>query len=285
LGIDYESVRKRRPDIVYATLNAYGEIGPWAERPGWEQFAQATSGMQERFGGDGPPVIQPFPVNDYGTGLMGAYAVALALLHKARTGEGQHVFSALVRTAMTLQSQFIAEYEGKEWDEPRGQDALGSAPLHRMYEAADGWLFLGAKDSQLGDVTGLTGVRDGLEGSALASALSSAFATTPVTDWVEQLTDAGIGASVVDSLDQVMTNKWAVDNGLIMTREHDGVGRVRTTGPSARLARTPLVPGKPAAVPGADGISVLTDIMDSDEIASLIEQGVLVVPSTAGVTV
>ena len=64
--------------------------------------------------------MQPNPVNDYGTGYMGAYAVALALLHRQRTGQGQHVDTALAYTAMTLQSPYMQRYEGKEWDEARG---------------------------------------------------------------------------------------------------------------------------------------------------------------------
>lgn len=63
------------------------------------RFAQATAGMTRRFGGDGAPESQPNPVNDYGTGFMGAYGVALALLHRQRTGEGQHIDSALAYTA------------------------------------------------------------------------------------------------------------------------------------------------------------------------------------------
>jgi len=73
LGLSYEEVRRRKPDIVYASLNAFGHLGPWRGRPGHEQFAQAATGMQRRFGGAGQPVIQPNPINDYGTGFMGAY--------------------------------------------------------------------------------------------------------------------------------------------------------------------------------------------------------------------
>ncbi len=178
LGIDYESVAKRRPDIVYASLNAYGDIGPWATRPGWEQLAQATTGMQKRYGGDGQPVLQPFPVNDYGTGFMGAYGVALALLHKKKTGKGQHVRTALARTALTLQSAIFHDYEGKTWDEPRGQDAIGEGPLQRIYLANDGWFFLGASNELLPKLehdAGLKGIRD-LSGAELEAALEAQFA-------------------------------------------------------------------------------------------------------------
>src|SRR2546430_589130 len=80
-----EAVRSRKPDIVYASLNCYGQTGPYAGRPGHEQIAQAATGIQTRYGGD-RPALQPYPVNDYGTGLMGAFGVALALLHRKRTG-------------------------------------------------------------------------------------------------------------------------------------------------------------------------------------------------------
>jgi crotonobetainyl-CoA:carnitine CoA-transferase CaiB-like acyl-CoA transferase len=149
LGLSYEQVRQRKPDIIYASLNAFGHLGPWAERPGHEQFAQAATGMQCRFGGDGPPMVQPNPINDYGTGFMGAYAVALALLHRLRTGEGQHVDTALAYTAMTHQSPFMHVYAGKRWDEPSGQDRLGSGPLHRAYRARDGWFCIGARLTDL----------------------------------------------------------------------------------------------------------------------------------------
>ena len=67
LGVDYESVRQINPDVIYASLNAFVEIGPWAERAGWEQLAQSASGMMTRYG-DTSPTLQPFAINDYGTG-------------------------------------------------------------------------------------------------------------------------------------------------------------------------------------------------------------------------
>ena len=108
-------------------MNAFGEIGPWAERAGWEQLAQAATGMQTRYGGDGPPTLQPFPINDYGTGIMGAFGVGMALYHRERTGQGQEIYTALARTAGTLQSSFLHGFEGKTWTEPCGQSALGES--------------------------------------------------------------------------------------------------------------------------------------------------------------
>ena len=141
LGLDYESLRKRKPDLVYASLNAYGYDGPWSERPGWEQLAQATSGMQVRRGGrDEAPMLMPYPVNDYGTGMMGAFAVALALHERNQTGRGQSVDSGLALTAGLLQSPYFLEFDGLQRSEPEGRGLRGISALSRLYEARDGWV-------------------------------------------------------------------------------------------------------------------------------------------------
>ena len=279
LGIDYEQVRRRRPDIIYASLNAYGHEGPWAPRPGHEQFAQAASGMQERYGGSGAPAVQPYPVNDFGTGFLGAYAIALALRHRQRTGEGQHVDTALVYTAGTLQSLFLHDFPGKKWDEPRGQDALGSSPLDRAYRAQDGWLFLAAPRSRraaLEAVEGLAGIR-GLDGPALESQLEAAFMGEPVERWVSRLNAVDIGAHrVVFDMRELLNDPWVQAHGLSITRDHEGWGPITTTGPTTRLSRTPVVPGRPAPRPGSDTRSILDEIGMGDRLDELVRAGALV---------
>lgn len=273
LGIGYEDVRKRKPDIVYASLNTYGQVGPWAGRPGHEQIAQAATGMQERFGGDGRPTLAPFAVNDYGTGFMGAYGVALALLHRRRTGEGQHVDTALAYTATMLQSRYLHDYGGKEWNEPRGQDAVGEGPSYRAYEASDGWLFLACSEREIRRVPEFRDLPPlGIEG-----ALELAFKASTVAAWVAKLHAAGVGAhAVIDDLAALRDDPWVREHGLAITRDHDGIGPLTTNGPSPRLARTPPVPGRPAPKPGADAASILAEVGMASELDRLASAGVVV---------
>lgn len=284
LGLSYEEVRRRKPDIIYASLNAFGHVGPWARRPGHEQFAQATTGMQRRFGGNGRPMIQPNPINDYGTGFMGAYAVALALLHRQRTGEGQHVDTALAYTAMMHQSPFMQRYEGKRWDEPGGQDCLGSGPLHRAYQARDGWFFIGARPDEtprLASITALAEVAS-LRGAALEKALEQRFADDSADAWLVRLNQAGIGAHRhIGDLEDLMADPWVVAHELSLTREHDEMGLVTTCGPAPRLSRTPIRSGWPAPKPGADAVEILGEIGLGDRLEALIETGVVRVDGVA----
>src|SRR5262245_61818536 len=220
LGIDYERVRARRPDIVYGSMNTFGHIGPYANRPGHEQLGQAVTGMQVRFG-SAKPATAPFAANDYGTGLMACYGVALALLHRRRTGQGQFVDSALAYTATMLQSALLQDHQGKEWNEPRGQEATGNGPLDRLYQASDGWMFLAARAGELAQCPELKDLA-GKNGSDLERALEerirSRIKSRSVAAWVEILTRAGIGAHrVVPDLPELMMDPLTVARGLALT--------------------------------------------------------------------
>jgi crotonobetainyl-CoA:carnitine CoA-transferase CaiB-like acyl-CoA transferase len=284
LGLSYEQVRQRKPDIVYASLNAFGHLGPWGHRPGHEQFAQAATGMQSRFGGDGPPVIQPNPINDYGTGFMGAYAVALALLHRQRTGEGQHVDTALAYTAMVHQSAFMQVYDGKRWDEPSGQARLGSGPLHRAYQALDGWFFIGARPGEVTRLAAADGLADiaSLRGEVLEQALAQRFPGDTVANWVARLARAGIGAHrCIADLDALLQDPYVTAHSLSLTREHDEIGLVTTCGPAPRLSRTPVRAGHPAPKPGADASAILTEIGLGHRLTALLEAGAVRIDGVA----
>jgi crotonobetainyl-CoA:carnitine CoA-transferase CaiB-like acyl-CoA transferase len=276
LGIDYERVRARRPDIVYGSMNTFGHLGPYAARPGHEQIGQAVSGMQVRYG-SAKPATAPFAANDYGTGLMACYAVALALLHRRRTGEGQFVDSALAYTATMLQSALLQDYAGKRWDEPHGQEATGSGPLNRFYQAADGWLFLAAREGELARCEQLADLASA-HGTQLEQALVTRMSERSVADWVALLTAAGIGAHrVVPSLVELMTDPLVQSRGLAVTRDHEGFGPITTTAPGMKLSRTPVTIGRPAPRPGSDAASVLAEIWLEGELDRLVREGVMAV--------
>jgi hypothetical protein len=105
-GLGPEAVAAFRPGIVYVSENCYGHVGPWSERPGWEQLAQAATGMSYREGtasSSGVPRLAPAAVNDYTTGYLMAYGAMLALARRAVEGGSWHVQASLSQTAMWYQ--------------------------------------------------------------------------------------------------------------------------------------------------------------------------------------
>ena len=98
------------------------------------------------------------------------------------------------------------------------------------------------------------------------------------TDWVPRLVAADIGATrVVRQIGELMEDPLVISQGLSLTREHDEVGRVTTTGPAPRLSRTPLVVGRPAPKPGSDAKSILGDVGMAAEYDRLVTEKVIVV--------
>ena len=274
LGLGYDEVSRAHPGIVYVSVTAYG-AGPWGGRPGYEGFGQASTGMAERQGGDGKPEGQPFAVNDYGTGLSSAFAALLALYHRERTGEGQQGMAALAFTGTSLQSPFLHLYEGKQWTEPRGSSARGYGPLQSLYQAKDGWFYLGASEAQrnaLAGVQGLAGI-ESLEGDACAEALAERFASDAVAAWCERLVAAGVGAHRLATVPELMNDPWVIEHGLSVTRPHDSGEVITTIGPSPRLSATPATVGRAASTPGADGEAILGELGLASEADRLVASG------------
>ena len=291
LGIGYEAVKRRNPGIIYTSVNAYGFGGPWEDRPGWEQIAQATSGMQVRHGGrDAAPKLVTYPVNDYGTGLLAAYGVALALLERERTGEGQQVDVGLSLTAGLLQSPYFLDYEGYERNDPEGLDLRGFGALSRLYEASDGWLSLHCADEASWQALAAA---DGFEtvvadprfadpegrvknDEALTAALAGVFATRPREAWDAALTAAGVSVSLVSAVPDYYGEQFLRDAGLVVTRDNPGIGVVDHVGPPPLLSATPARLGAPAPPRGSDTRAILAELGYAPErIAALERAGVV----------
>ena len=292
LGLSYEDVRARKPDIIYASLNAYGYDGPWSDRPGWEQLAQAASGIQVRQGGrDSTPMRIVYPVTDYGTGMLEAYAVALALYERNRTGRGQSVDTGLALAACLLQSPFFLDYEGFDRREPEGIGARGYSALSRLYPASDGWLYLHCPDepdwrrlTRLEDFAPLgsdsrfaaRGERIDHDGE-LTEQLKRIFHQKTREEWLKLLHSADISAMANIPLPDLRNDPHVRRAGLLFTREHPGCGRADHIGNTARLSRTPMRLGRPISILGTETEEILRELDYSDEeISALKLDGVVV---------
>jgi crotonobetainyl-CoA:carnitine CoA-transferase CaiB-like acyl-CoA transferase len=275
-GFGYEDLRKINPRLIYASLNAYGFDGPWADRPGWEQIAQATSGIQVRRGGRGEkPILLPYPANDYGTGMMGSYAVALALHERNKSGEGQQVDTGLCLTAGLLQSPFFLSYPGMNREELEGLGIKGENIFSRLYQSSDKWMFVRAET--LEDFNrALTSTHDFSSIEELTNAtlpisepivsyIETIFQSKPADYWIDSLVSEGVEVVLNTSLEEIQETQWVRDQGLIIKRELPDRGNVDHLGSTALLSRTPMAIGRPSPVLGADSISILTDLGYSKE--------------------
>ncbi|WP_158169243.1 CaiB/BaiF CoA transferase family protein [Mycolicibacterium smegmatis] len=142
-GLDYHTLKAVKPDIILASATAYGENGPYSDRIGFDGAGQMMSGAVYRQGLPDQPIRTVVPYADFGTALTLTIGVMMALYHRDRTGEGQHVEGALLPTALMLSNAFLIERELLRIDKPRmGNKGASVAPCD-LYRTANGeWVLL-----------------------------------------------------------------------------------------------------------------------------------------------
>lgn len=250
-GLGYAELSVERPDLVYVTMSAYSRRGPWKRRRGHENQAVAATGLSSRYGGEGQwPIYQPYLISDVGTGILGALATVLGLFERNRSGLGQHVDTSLVQASTINQAVYL--FDGTEegrLPEPSGTDAVGWSVLQRLYRAADGWLFLGAREDQLAELLSLTGIGGHVdlavagdpEGS-LGRALADRIREHNCTHWEQTLVPQGIGIQRVREIEEVVHDP---------TWHRRGIIRYGTNGEGSD--NTPILGHRPAAWPDPPG--------------------------------
>ncbi|MGI9616601.1 MAG: CaiB/BaiF CoA transferase family protein, partial [Acidimicrobiales bacterium] len=161
-GLHYEALREINPNLIMVSISAYGETSPWAARPGFDGVIQATSGLMHMTGDpEGPPSMVGFAIADNSTAVHGFAALGYALLHRERTGEGQHIDIAMVDVMFHMQDQ-LSQYSasGGTFHPNRiGRHHPLYCPIG-TYELADGFGFLLVLQRQWANLTGAMGRPD-----------------------------------------------------------------------------------------------------------------------------
>jgi crotonobetainyl-CoA:carnitine CoA-transferase CaiB-like acyl-CoA transferase len=271
LQIGEKDVREVQPDVIYSSVSAFGYTGWRGGYRGREELGQAVTGAEIRFGGPDEPRMMRFAMNDFATGHLSAFAILLALYHRKRTGQSQHVHASLAHTCTFHQAPFMVDFAGRVWDEPGGQWARGWDALNRLYRASDRWFYLAAPRAEdTNRVRTLTGATP-LENAAL----EELFATRTAEEWVRRFSDVGVAAHVHVTHDELFEDERSRRRGLSIIREHPGIGPVRAPGPGPRLSRTRVAPAMPAAAAGADAPEILESLGLRDRMDELIAAGAI----------
>lgn len=218
LGLDYRTLRALNPRIILASISGYGQDGPYARRPGFDQVIQGMGGLMSVTGfPDGMPLRAGIAVSDSSTGLYTAIGILTALLEREVSGEGQWVHASLLHSMIAMMDFQAARYL-VEGDIPAaaGNDHPTSAPMG-MFKAADGYFNLGvsgqgqwrafcdalARPDWQSDPRYATN-RDRVRNrDSINAAVQEIFATADVAHWVALLNQANIPAGPVYSVPQM----------------------------------------------------------------------------------
>src|SRR3954453_15178610 len=249
LEIDYKDLRKINPRIVLGSISGFGQDGPYAERPGFDQIAQGMGGLTSVTGLPGQgPVRVGIPIADLCAGLFCAIGILTALLEREKSKKGQHVWTSLLQAQI-----FMLDFQAARWlidqDVPKqaGNDHPTSIPTG-VFKTTDGHINIAAvggtmwerlchaigAEALLTDPAYATAAARSKNRDALNAVLDTYFVQRPGAEWVEKLNAAGVPCGPIYSMDQVFADPQVEHLGIVQSLD-----RLRVVGQPMTLGRTP----------------------------------------------
>jgi crotonobetainyl-CoA:carnitine CoA-transferase CaiB-like acyl-CoA transferase len=293
LGVDYESVKKVNPGIVYCAITGYGQDGPSRDRAGHDLNYLAATGMLAMTGAaDGPPVQPAGQIGDLGGGALGAaFGILTALFEKERSGKGQMVDISMTDGAMAWMAMPAGAYLADGQVPGRGASILnGGVCCYLTYEAADGWVACGALEPKFWRVfcegTGhpeLIEVQFEQPGSEAWGKVAEVFRERTRAEWKAFNDEHDCCIEPILELDEALESDLFRERGMVVEFEQPGAGTVRQLGNPVKLSETPALDPRPAPGIGADTAEVLSAAgLSEGEIESLFESGAAAGPGDPG---
>ena len=290
LGIDYETLKPDNPGLVYASISGFGQSGPLAQRPGFDQIAQGMGGLMSVTGEPGQaPMRVGIPVADLCAGIFAAQGILVALLEREQSGQGQWLHTSLLEAMV-----YMMDFQTSRWLID-GEVATQAGNFHPtsiptgVYKARDGYMniavfgskiwerfcdILGApewvSDERYKDKMGRSVNRDSLnaEINRLLAAQDRAY-------WLARLNDGGVACGLINNLQEVFDEPQVQHLGLVKDVVSSRFGPQRLVGQPVQLERTPSTLARAAPRRGEHTEEVLSELgLSADTLARMKSTGV-----------
>jgi formyl-CoA transferase len=291
LGFSYEELCKINPKLIYCAISGFGQTGPDAFKPAYDQIIQGLSGVMAVNGDERlNPLRAGFPVCDTVGGMNAAFAIMAALYYRERTGKGQFIDIALLDSIMPLMGWVAANLLiGGQPPVLLGNDNFTAAPSG-MFKTKDGYINIAANQQQqwedLADELRLSELKTDPRFQERDTRKANRFLLTPLLEakltqettahWVEVLNAKGIPSGDVLSLEAALTSDQAKYRHVIEEVETPGVGVTKIFNMTAKFSKTPAEITSPPPRLSEHTAEILTELgYTADEIKALKEKQVI----------
>lgn len=291
MGLDYATLRAIKPDIVLSTCNAFGAVGAVSDKPGFDGIGQAMSGAMQMTGDNGIPRKAYAHYVDFCTASMSAFGIMLALYHRQASGEGQHVETSLLGTAMAMMNAaLIEQHLLRPNREGTGNLAQLAGPAD-IFRATDGWILMqvvGAsmfrrwarlvgKEEWIDDPRFADDGSRGAHGALLSECMSTWCSTRTAAQCLQALESVGLPCAPIHNFQQALDDPNIAQQQFFQFQSFAGVNEEYPVSKSTiTLSATPASMRSSAPVLGADTEQILADHgYDSVAIATFKKNGVI----------
>jgi crotonobetainyl-CoA:carnitine CoA-transferase CaiB-like acyl-CoA transferase len=302
LGVGYEATRAVNPGIVYVSVSGFGQTGPYAQRPGYNTIAQGMGGLMGITGMPGdPPTRAGGSIADVAAAYLAFGAIGAALVHRSRTGAGQHLDVNLLAATLGLLPDPVAHFFDSGKRPARVGNRNPTLTPAEAFRTRDGWVnvvlmnpgqwdrFCGVLgDEVLRSAPRFRTNRDRLEHhDEMKARVEAALAAGATAEWVARFEAASIAAGPIYELDEVFDDPQVRHLGLVEevdqpTYEAHG-GRARMLGFPFRASATPASIRRPAPLLGEHTAEVLMEVLglSAAEVSRLADAGAIALASSS----
>jgi crotonobetainyl-CoA:carnitine CoA-transferase CaiB-like acyl-CoA transferase len=292
LGFGYEACQQINSRLVYAAATGFGQDGPWAARPAFDEVIQASSGFASAMGSDDEPAFVPSLVADKICGLTIVGAVSAALVHRERTGKGQMVEVPMLETITAFNS--IEMLGGHAFDPPIGPAGYKRMKERRPVRTKDGWLtmlpYSGENWCIFFEAVGHPecieqfAVRDAVTRARNIDQIYNKMAEIAITrttaEWEELLLRIDVPHAAFAKITEIAEQPHLKAVGMIATLDHPSEGKIRQARPSARFSDTPAEIHRMPPRLGEHSRAILREAgFTEEDVASMIEKKVVGISS------
>jgi len=292
-GLDYDSVSKINPRLIYASVTGFGQTGPRAPEPGYDAALQGMTGVMSVTGEtDGPPSKVGVAWIDILTGLTATIGILSALYDRENSGLGQHVDVSLFDVGIVSMANLAQSYLTDNVVPGRIGTAHPQVAPYQSFEATDGHFMIAVgNDDQFRrfcDVLGLTTLPDDARykdnaarianREELAGKIAEVFITNTRDHWIEAIAGVGVTVTPVNTLGDVFKDPQAKARKSLWEVDHPTIGKLPLLASALQhLSRTPASPQGPPPLLGEHTNQVLSEDLgiSEEEIAKLKEDGVI----------
>ena len=282
LGIDYESLRKINPNIIYVSISGYGQSGPYENRKVYDPLIQGTVGIPFAQNNDTPKLLKTI-IYDKVTGLTAAQAITAALLQREREGVGQYLPISMMESALYYNWPDLMI--NHTFDEG-GLNIGELADLFEVYEAKDGSVIMiliptDEVFNKFCEVFNIELNKDEKFNNTLARLINKEDLTNEINkvtkeftakDLVAKMDAEEVPASICNKLEDVYRDEQVLDQGSIVEIEHPELGKMRMPKPPVKFIGQAEFPRSLAPILGADTREVLVDLGIEEEVIGKLEE-------------
>lgn len=290
LGVDYAAVARVKPDIIYVSLSGFGEKGPWISKPVYDPIIQAVSGLTsiQAGGDDVRPRLVRTVLPDKFSAMCAAQAMGAALLHKFRTGEGQHVRLSMLDAILSF--LWASDFGAQTYPEMKVDNKSAASFIDLIYDTKDGfmtastmsnkeWLaFCRAmqRDDLADDPRFKTpALRDKNVNERLA-AIQECLLQRTTDENLQVLEAEGVPCAPALTRNQVVDHPQVQAMETILETDHHAAGRLRQVRNAARFEGSPAVHRYGAPLLGEHCTAILAEIgYDQERISKLKQDGIV----------